>query len=168
MRKISTFITCAIAANLWLLPRTEAKTIYYDDFNLCIPENVTVADLDALEPLLDMTENGFRKGEGWIWNYEADKNNGVASSMSCYTSAGKSDDWMILPAMSLDTEAPVIRWRARSCHKNSAKDIRYMYSKVKLFHRTSSVKSLFCFQNQRRMQSGTSMSLTCRLTKGRP
>lgn len=117
MRKISTFITCAIAANLWLLPRTEAKTIYYEDFNLCIPENVTVADLDALEPLLDMTENGFRKGEGWIWNYEADKNNGVASSMSCYTSAGKSDDWMILPAMSLDTEAPVIRWRARSCHK---------------------------------------------------
>ena len=117
MRKISTFITCMIAANLWILPQAEAKTIYYEDFSLCIPEDASIFDRDALEPSLDMSEIGFLKGHGWIWNYESDRNNGVASSMSCYTSAGKSDDWMILPAMSLETDAPVMRWRAKSCQK---------------------------------------------------
>lgn len=90
-----------------------SRSIRYN-FNSGIPEDLTLIDADGNVPSADVGQYGFDVGVPWVSHYVKEENNYVAASTSWYAQRGTSDDWMILPAFTVETADDVIAWRARA------------------------------------------------------
>lgn len=82
------------------------------DFTQGVPDNFTLVDNDGNEPSAGAAKYGFKKGIPWVQYFDAAENNYVACSTSWYKSAGTSDDWMILPVLSVN-DGSVLKWRSK-------------------------------------------------------
>lgn len=95
-----------------------ADTALVCDFSNGLPADFGVYDLDGNTPSADARSIGFAQGIGWI-AYEESEGNKAACSVSWYSPAGQSDDWLITPAVTVATDGYVLRWRSR------ASDVEY-------------------------------------------
>ena len=113
MNKI--LILCAAA----LLGTAElnAQTYLECDFSGGIPTDFTLIDGDQLTPSRDMQNLGFEVGTPWVAYTPKGEDGPVACSTSWYMEAGTSDDWMILPALTIADDHVVLRWRAMASDK---------------------------------------------------
>lgn len=84
------------------------------DFSAGIPAGVKLYDEDGNEPSTDMAALGFTVGTPWIVTTEGTEGNMAACSTSWYKTPGTSSDWMVLPAVSVDSPDAVLRWRGRA------------------------------------------------------
>ncbi len=72
----------------------------------------------AVSRLSTMKNTGFATGIPWI-AAESDKDGNVAAcSTSWYRTPGKSDDWMVTPAITVGSKRAVLRWRAKAGDKD--------------------------------------------------
>ena len=88
------------------------------DFTNGIPADFTLVDADGNTPSADIAPYGFSVGTPWVAYYLESEQNHVAASTSWYAQSGTSDDWMILPAVSVETADAVVAWRARATDAN--------------------------------------------------
>lgn len=88
------------------------------DFTNGIPADFTLIDADGNMPSADIAPYGFSVGTPWVAYYVESEQNHVAASTSWYAQSGTSDDWMILPAVSVETADAVVAWRARATDAN--------------------------------------------------
>lgn len=88
------------------------------DFTNGIPADFTLIDADGNTPSADIAPYGFSVGTPWVAYYVKSEQNHVAASTSWYAQSGTSDDWMILPAVSVETADAVVAWRARATDAN--------------------------------------------------
>ena len=88
------------------------------DFTNGIPADFTLIDADGNTPSADIAPYGFSVGTPWVAYYLESEQNHVAASTSWYAQSGTSDDWMILPAVSVETADAVVAWRARATDAN--------------------------------------------------
>lgn len=77
-------------------------------------------DLDGNLPSQDLGDYGFEVGDAWISHYVDSEDNWVMASTSWYEKAGKSNDWLILPAVEVSGDF-TLSWKAKSNH-NRLKD----------------------------------------------
>ena len=92
----------------------QAVTEISTDFTFGIPAAFTLYDNDGIEPSADVKHMGFEVGTPWVAYQIDNENNTVAASTSWYATSGTSDDWMVLPLLSVDSEQAVVRWRAKA------------------------------------------------------
>lgn len=92
----------------------QAVTEISTDFTFGIPAAFTLYDNDGIEPSADVKHMGFEVGTPWVAYQIDNENNAVAASTSWYATSGTSDDWMVLPLLSVDSEQAVVRWRAKA------------------------------------------------------
>ena len=97
-----------------------AQTTYFKaDFEQGMPEGMTFYDLDQKTPSADMQKLGFAVGTPWIVTAPADEDgNHVATSTSWYKSGATSNDWMILPALTISDSKAKLQWRSRASDKD--------------------------------------------------
>ncbi len=87
----------------------QGTTLLDEDFNSGLPGTWTILDADSLQPVAALNlAMGWQSIPDFI-----DTNNTVMASPSWYSPAGKSDDWLILPSVTLGSN-PCISWRAHS------------------------------------------------------
>lgn len=96
-----------------LINAQSSRCIRYD-FSSGIPEDFALIDADGNVPSADVSQYGFDVGVPWVSHYVKEEDNYVAASTSWYAQSGTSDDWMILPAFTVETADDVIAWRARA------------------------------------------------------
>ena len=85
------------------------------DFEQGIPETFATFDRDGNDPSRSMKKYGFENGIAWVgYTIEpgTDKQNGMACSGSWYTDPATSDDWLITPAIAIDSKYNILSWRA--------------------------------------------------------
>ena len=85
------------------------------DFEQGIPETFATFDRDGNDPSRSMKKYGFENGIAWVgYTIEpgTDKQNGMACSGSWYTNPATSDDWLITPAIAIDSKYNILSWRA--------------------------------------------------------
>jgi len=88
-----------------------AQDVYLNcDFESGIPSTFSLYDEDGLLPSTDMQNLGFSIGTPWITT--SVEENMVAVSTSWYKHPGTSNDWMVLPGLTINSEKAVITWRA--------------------------------------------------------
>ncbi|MCR4915577.1 MAG: choice-of-anchor J domain-containing protein [Prevotella sp.] len=97
-----------------------AQTTYFKaDFEQGMPEGMTFYDLDQKTPSSDMQKLGFAVGTPWIVTAPADEDgNHVATSTSWYKTGATSNDWMILPALTISDAKAKLQWRSRASDKD--------------------------------------------------
>lgn len=108
------FITCLLAA---LTLGAKAQTIFKCDFNSGIPSTFTLIDNDGLEPSADMQLLGFESGVPWVVTTPTGDKDMAACSTSWYKVAGQSDDWLIMPPITISSDQVVLTWRAKAGDK---------------------------------------------------
>lgn len=103
----------AIACAFFFLSfHATAQTIYSCDFEKGIPADFTLIDYDKNEPSQSMQKQGFSVGTPWITLTPIkDASGKAACSTSWYTKTGTSDDWMILPKITISGNNPFLSWR---------------------------------------------------------
>lgn len=114
MKKLSILLSCALAL---AATHATAQTYLECDFNEGIPSNFTLIDNDGLSPSVSMERLGFAVGTPWIAATPKDAPDMAAASTSWYASAGRSDDWMITPAVTIADDGAILRWRAMASDK---------------------------------------------------
>lgn len=99
----------------------KAQTVYFaTGFDNGMPQGVTTYDLDGRTPSTDMQKLGFEVGRGWVVAKGVDPNdtlNDVAVSTSWYKNAGAANDWMVLPAVNVNSAKAVLTFRAMARDK---------------------------------------------------
>lgn len=112
----------AIACAFFFLSfHATAQTYYSCDFEKGIPADFTLIDYDQNEPSLSMQKQGFSVGTPWIALTPTKNATGKAAcSTSWYAKASTSDDWMILPKVTLCGTNPFISWRAMAADAKHA------------------------------------------------
>jgi len=97
----------------------QAQTTYFQtDFELGMPEGMALYDLDGNTPSTDMLNLGFAVGTPWIVTDPADEDgNHVAASTSWYKTGATSNDWMVLPAVTVGSDKARLTWRSRASDK---------------------------------------------------
>ncbi len=97
-----------------------AQTTYFQtDFEEGMPEGMTFYDVDQNEPSTDMKALGFAVGTPWIVSTpQGEDGNHVATSTSWYRKGATSNDWMILPAVTVSDAKARLRWRSRASDKD--------------------------------------------------
>ena len=92
-----------------------SQQVYFKcDFSDGIPETMSLYDIDGNEPSVDMKNLGFEVGIPWVIADPDNDGNLAACSTSWYKTAGKSNDWMVSPAMTVTSEKAVVRWKAKA------------------------------------------------------
>ena len=94
-----------------------AQTYLECDFEQGIPADYVLVDKDQLTPSADMQKLGFGVGTPWIVFTPKNESGQVACSTSWYSPAGTSDDWMILPSVTISDDNVIVRWRAMASDK---------------------------------------------------
>ncbi|MGN0237278.1 MAG: choice-of-anchor J domain-containing protein [Lepagella sp.] len=89
------------------------------DFSSGIPEDFTLIDADGNTLSPDVAKFGFSQGDSWIAYMIEEEQNAVAQSTSWYSPAGTSSDWMILPALAVESGS-ALSWRAKVCDRRFA------------------------------------------------
>lgn len=88
------------------------------DFSGNLPEGITLIDGDGNTPSSDIPSGyGFAVGTPWVCYYIEKEANYVAASTSWYDPSGTSDDWMVLPSISVTSSDAVLNWRAKATDK---------------------------------------------------
>lgn len=87
------------------------------DFSEGIPESFTLIDADGNTPSADTGKYGFAVGSPWVAYYVESEGNDVAVSTSWYATSGTSSDWMILPALMVESADCQLSWRAMATDK---------------------------------------------------
>lgn len=87
------------------------------DFSEGIPETFTLIDADGNTPSADTGKYGFAVGNPWVTYYVESESNDVAVSTSWYSTSGTSSDWMILPALTIESADCLLSWRAMATDK---------------------------------------------------
>lgn len=106
-----------------------AQDVYLScDFEEGIPADFSLYDQDGRQPSTDMSALGFVIGTPWIAGTVED--NTVAISTSWYKSPGTSDDWMVLPALTITSEKAVLNWRAMASDKDFRDGYKIFISEV--------------------------------------
>ena len=99
----------------------KAQTVYFaTGFDNGMPQGVTTYDLDGRTPSTDMQKLGFEVGRGWVVAKGVDPTdtlNDVAVSTSWYKNAGAANDWMVLPAVNVNSAKAVLTFRAMARDK---------------------------------------------------
>ena len=99
----------------------KAQTVYFaTGFDNGMPQGVTTYDLDGRTPSIDMQKLGFEVGKGWVVAKGVDPTdtlNNVAISTSWYKTAGAANDWMVLPAVNVNSDKAVLTFRAMARDK---------------------------------------------------
>ena len=102
------------------------QQLYFEDFENGMPSNYILHNLDGLEPddpgLINMKDSAWTvqqiTSQGWTHNKSA-------FSVSWYVNdAGPSDDWMILPAITIGNEA-TLKWDAMAITSSGIYRDRY-------------------------------------------
>lgn len=88
------------------------------EFERAVPEGFSFHDLDGNIPSPDLTDYDFEVGVAWVRHYVAAEDNYVMASTSWYEPAGKSDDWMVLPPLAVESSDMILSWRAKSNNKS--------------------------------------------------
>lgn len=88
------------------------------EFEEGIPVGTLLYDLDGNSLSSDIESYGFSIDQPWVWHYVESEDNHVMASTSWYEPAGKSDDWMVLPALKVEDSDLILSWRAKSNHKS--------------------------------------------------
>lgn len=92
-----------------------AQQVYLQcDFSNGIPSTFALYDVDGNEPSVDMKNFGFEIGTPWIAITDGKDNNMAACSTSWYRTPGTSDDWMVTPAIQVDSDKAVLRWKGKA------------------------------------------------------
>lgn len=112
----------------WAFVPIEAKTYYSCDFNSGIPTEFTVIDNDGLAPSSSSKRQGFSQGDAWIAMALTATGDVVAASHSWYAEAGRSDDWLITPAIRLEPGDAELVWRAMSADDTSRDGYKVLVS----------------------------------------
>ena len=94
-----------------------AQTYLECGFDGGIPQDFTLIDNDGLEPSASMKNVGFAPGTPWIAATPKGGDGPAASSTSWYAEPGRSDDWMITPAVTIADDGAILRWRAMASDK---------------------------------------------------
>lgn len=115
MKKYLTIVCSALLSGGSLCAQ---ETYFTTGFDAGIPSSFTLYDNDGRIPSADMRKLGFDIGIPWVALPEEADGNMVACSTSWYKNAGKSDDWMILPSINVDSEKAVLSWRSRASDKD--------------------------------------------------
>ena len=105
MRKITFLVLLFLS-----ITALKAQTIFFEDFQAGIPSNFIIIDND------NKTPNAAVSYVTDAWVAHEDYTNAAdtcAISTSWYTPAGQSDDWMILPKLTL-TSGNYLIWRAKA------------------------------------------------------
>lgn len=77
-----------------------------------LPEGLQTYDLDQQQPYPTMP---IAKGDGWKPWYDETEDNWLLLSTSYYNGVGRSDDWAVMPSVSVpDDSAISLTWRTRS------------------------------------------------------
>ena len=110
---------CAIACSalFFLSFPASAQTYLNEDFQDGIPTDFLLIDGDGLTPSADMQNLGFAVGTPWLALTPKGETGNVACSTSWYSPKGRSDDWMILPPVTITSANAVLTWRARAADK---------------------------------------------------
>lgn len=91
------------------------KVSFSCDFEDGIPSAFATYDRDGNEPSRSMKKYGFENGVAWVGytiNPDTDKQNGMACSGSWYVDPAKSDDWLVTPAIYIDSKYNILSWRS--------------------------------------------------------
>jgi len=114
MTKRYTLIGSALMA---LALQATAQTYLNENFTGGIPADFTLIDNDRNTPSKDMQNLGFGVGTPWIAITPKGESNQVACSTSWYSPKGQSDDWMILPPMTITSAHAELSWRSKAVDK---------------------------------------------------
>ena len=87
------------------------------DFSHEFPQGTVTEDADGLDPSPDTSRFQFQKGDAWKVSYVDSQDGFVAISTSWYSPKGKSNDWLILPPVTVREATAVLNWRARAWDK---------------------------------------------------
>lgn len=103
------------------------NSLFIETFNYVGVANMLLWDGDLLTPGPDAQAIGFDRNDyGWCIVWDEDGADIAASSHSMYTPAGKSDDWMVLPQLSIPDEKCTLNFKSQS-YKNGKKDYLKVY-----------------------------------------
>ncbi|MDD5861438.1 MAG: choice-of-anchor J domain-containing protein [Prevotella sp.] len=108
----------ACSALFFLSFHATAQTYLNCDFEEGIPSSFTLVDNDGNKPSSDAVKQGFAVGTPWLAKKPTGKQSNVAVATSWYSPSGKSDDWMITPAFTVDADNVRLSWRGRSSMKS--------------------------------------------------
>ena len=117
MPKMNKKLLSIIAAAFVTIAMQAQQTYFSTSFDEGIPPTFTLWDMDQNEPSTDMAKLGFAVGKAWIAVADDNDNNIAACSTSWYKKAGTSDDWMILPEITISDSEAQLQWRARAYDK---------------------------------------------------
>ena len=117
MPKMNKKLLSIIAAAFVTIAMQAQQTYFSTSFDEGIPPTFTLWDMDQNEPSTDMAKLGFAVGKAWIAVADGNDNNIAACSTSWYKKAGTSDDWMILPEITISDSEAQLQWRARAYDK---------------------------------------------------
>ena len=102
------------------------KTYFTCDFNYGIPEGFALYDVDGNTPTAAMQKEGFEVGKPWIsMSVLTDRKNLSIGSTSAYTPAGTANDWIVLPAITLESEYAYFKWTAANLTSSALKKDGY-------------------------------------------
>lgn len=87
------------------------------DFENGMPEGTELFDFDRNAPSPDLDFMGFSIDVPWVVYGSGDSSGKAACSTSWYTPAGTSDDWMVLPAVAVESGV-VLQWSAKAGDEN--------------------------------------------------
>lgn len=116
---MSKFTLILLALYIYTAGLLKAQTTYFfcDFSELSSIEAFTMIDADGLSPSSSVASLGFKTGKAWIqYKTKEDDNtlNAVIASTSSYNPAGKANDWLISPQISLASPRAILKWRAKN------------------------------------------------------
>lgn len=104
-------LMCVTSVNVAAARQVEFACSFDDG----IPVDFATYDRDGNEPSRSMKKYGFESGVAWVGyteNPDTESANGVAYSGSWYAEAAVSDDWLVTPAIKVESEYTILSWRA--------------------------------------------------------
>lgn len=124
------------------------KMLFREDFNESGLNNVMLYEGDRLTPTEEMQGFGFSDGQNYPWSIVLENNSStdrIAASHSCYTTAGASDDWMVIPQLYIPDGKCHLDFQAQSYKKNKADRLKVIIyeSKTAYEYLTKSTINLF-------------------------
>lgn len=109
MRKFTSFMFALIVC----LSANAQKTFFSCDFNNGIPKSFALYDEDGNTPSDEAKRMGFEVGKAWISYraFENDPTNLSIMSTSSYSLAGTSNDWIVTPAIHIESPNAYFMWK---------------------------------------------------------
>ncbi len=110
MKKLIPFMLLLFMCSL----TSAQKTFFSCDFNNGIPESFALYDGDGNTPSEEATQMGFEVGKPWIsyCAFKDEPSNLSVVSTSSYSPEGTSNDWIVTPAIPIESADAYFMWKA--------------------------------------------------------